>query len=487
MSERGGKSIWLRSALAAGLVLWLGLNIWYIHAQIPPWEDSWCYLGPATVSSAPWLTTPLIELPGQPAIPWSLHWPGVPGVWSWLIPRGSTPLVWVGVQVLGWSCLLLAAANLLRSLSVPLWIWLWAPAVLAFDRVCLLVVGYGRVEVFAAAVALWAVTVTIRHLRPSGAGGWALSGAFLLLPLMHPLTTALGFGLLMCLLVNRRPADGRERLSVWIPASTFLAGLGLLAISFLASEARWSSFMDHWQAVRSEYRGGGLPQTLLAFYGPLHTGALLPLAVLGVTVLAWKRRDSAVILLTICSVGAVLLVAMLHNPFYWVVALALLTVCVAAGAEVWRRTGAPWRTTVLSICGPIFLLAHAGHAWVKAKRFQERSFVDIRAQIAGSWNAIPSSPLCIIPPVFWECAVLSGRAVVLNTLPRLASPDARARYERDVLGALRTGDLYLVDERQDPRPSTSLSVTEFEEVGRLEFRWDAARQAEFSITIFRRR
>jgi hypothetical protein len=428
-----------------------------------PWADTWASIAPAASGLPPLhINAPLLaNFSGSDRV-WGLHFPGVPLLYSVVFSclRFRPELAVLMFMVL-WAALAASTGWLaFRVTGQGFWA-VAAAAVILADRSLFAIAQAQRPE-FITALDLLLVWMALADIWPlRGAGRHLGAGvAFLLLPLLHPVT--LVFGAIACafLVLRAMRRSQRDGMPVAAPCTGYAAGCAALFLWFYLQPDAWSQFCDHANARRIAYTFGRMFfRSLQQFYFPVFTGYVLIGAALIAAVSAlipWLLGRPQANRVTL--VGAVILVlcALIQQNFQNGLYLTLyLPVCVVFAMGLLARlesAGERGRWVRVLACAAI---AVHGVFWAgRTFRFFQSGRPHIREELTRIVEELPKGRRILIPEGLWEAAIRDPSRFDLNTLPQVASPGRRRAYEALVYGRLSAGDAVVVDRLQLNQPVT---------------------------------
>jgi hypothetical protein len=428
-----------------------------------PWADTWASVAPAATGLPPFhINAPLLaNFSGSDHV-WGLHFPGAPLLYSVVFScLRFRPELAVLMFMILWVALAACTGWLaFRTTGRGFWA-VAAAAVILADRSLFAIAQFHRPEMVAA-LDLVLVWVTLAGVEPIRGGvrhvGAAI--AFMLLPVLHPMTLALGaIGCVVLALraVRRRGTEGTPTVA---SCCGFTAGCTILFLWFYLQPEAWSQFYDHANSRKIPISPGSIfRQAFQESYYPLFTGHVLIAAAFVVAVwvmFKWMRghppSDRVV------GVGAAIVALCLFvqlsfkNSLYRSICLpecVILVVGILAGLDS-KAAGMRW----IRVLACLAVAAH-GLFWAgRTARYIESGQPHIREELARIVDELPKGRQILIPEALWEAAVKDPGRFDLNTLPQMASPARRMAYESLVYGRLSSGDVVVVDRLQLNQPRT---------------------------------
>lgn len=454
-------------AVSAGLLLWAAVAWVHLQRFAVPWMDPWCYLAPAAPGGGSLLLwTPLLgSFEGADHL-WGLHFPGALLLYRALFAvlpfHGGAA---VGLFVALWAALALAVGWAALQLTGEGFWGAASAAVVLADRSMFEVAAAQRPE-FVAALALFLSVMVVARIPPFR-GGAGLAGAFcgfFLIALAHPVT--LVAGAIMCLSLawlSPRAGGCPRRTAGWALAG-YAAGCAALVLWFALQPKAWSTFRDHAGRALVPYSyGTAFWRALQEFYYPTFTGHVLwILGGLAAVRALWPGtgdRGGEGDARRVCAV-ALLACALAEQKFYNVnyLGVALPEAVVISALFLHDREGRPgsaWRRGFrVLVCAAI--LAHGLFWGTRTLKFLEDGRPDLRRELAGIAESLPTGRRILVPEVLWEEAIRNPGRFMMNTLPYHASVQRRRAYEAYAYAGLRAGDLVILDRLQSNAPAAVL-------------------------------
>jgi len=428
-----------------------------------PWADTWASVAPAATGLPPFhINAPLLaNFSGSDRV-WGLHFPGAPLLYSVVFSclRFRPELAVLMFMVL-WAALAACTGWLaFRVTGRGFWAMAAAALILA-DRSFFAIAQFHRPEMVAA-LDLVLVWVTLAGAEPIRGGVRHLGAgiAFLLLPMLHPVT--LVFGAVACAFLvlramRRSPRDG---MPVAAPCTGYAAGCAALFLWFYLQPDAWSQFYDHANSRKIPISPGSMfTQAFQESYYPLFTGNVLIAAAFVVAawvIYQWMRGHTPSDRVTVVGAAIVALCLFIQpsfkNSLYRSLCLpesVVLIVGVLAGFDS-KAASRRW----IRVLACLAVAVH-GLFWVsRTARFIESGQPHIREELAQIVDELPKGRRILIPEALWEAAVRDPGRFELNTLPQMASPAHRMAYESLVYTRLSAGDVVVVDRLQLNQPRT---------------------------------
>jgi len=467
----------IKALLFSGFLVWLTLAWINLFSYSLPWMDTWCYLAPAaSCSSLFHLRTPLLEGFLGSDQGWGLHFPGAPLLYSCVFSIVTfRPYVAVLMFIILWFALAILVGWSAYQLTREGFWAIVAGVMILVDHTLFEDAQAQRPEIVGA-LALVLVWMALSDIRPfhGRIRLVCLAGTFFMLPLLHPVTLAVGacICLLLCWQYWASERNGRTVLLTSILGYGG-GGLALFLWFYLQPEA-WTQFLDHAVSNKVAYSfGRTFWQALQHFYFPTLTGHLLWVIGLFVsvsTLFLWARgRQKAApggFWASVILISGLVAHQNFHNLFY--LALYLPAAIVLSTLLLFRIHQTASSVRVRRWIQYLTCLFVAGHGLFWATRtfkYLRDGMPYIRGELAQIAQSLPKKGRILIPEALWEDAILEPNRFAMNTLPNSSSSERRILYETFVYRKLVKGDLVIIDRFQIKKPMNVLRPGEWTAMG----------------------
>jgi len=447
------------------VVCWLAVMFVQLYFFGYAAVDSWCYAAPADLAKAPFqLTMPFLGAFEGANKAWGLHWPGgllLSSVVTPYLPHG--PATYVAIPIVYWLLASAATAVLVRRYTGSRWLALYAFLLVACDRLCSSIAWFERYEMLGAAIAIAGILALCGQEDGRSRARYATIGvAFFILPLIHPVFSGLGLGLLLTLALRTIALKQRwTRLSA--AAGGYAAGWAVFIGYFWSRPWLYAQFRNHADQnleITREASPPGFRTFLVHLYEtdrPTRAGAVIYLVAF-CTVAAlvcglwkcrreWKEylaREDLAVFVSLALGGTLVLSQMTYNTFYWATAwpFAAALACLAMH-RVWQRY--PKRMGLIGGVAAALMLMHMSYWPARTYLWYKTGWVNMRSELREFAQSLPRARRLFIPEVLWDTYPDGNGEVYMNSLPFSAGAPMQQRYASYIVPLIRPGDVLVVD------------------------------------------
>jgi hypothetical protein len=494
--------------MAAIAVCWLGLAFIHLYFFSYASMDSWCYAAPALVARSPFqLSMPFLGTFEGLDKGWGLHWPGGPLLTSIFAPvLPHHPGVYILVYLCYWLLACLAAAALARRLTGSSWMGLAAFCLVAGDQICFIITWLQRYEMLDGAIAMVTIMALVpRRWQPderrwsfifvgpglsrrarikitlTGLRSFIIGAGFFLFPLLHPVFTGLGGGLLVYLGLSTF-ALGRPWRNFIIAAVAYAAGWGGFLSYYWSRPWLYAVFLGHAHQGALLSHEHGYPSVhmfLVTLFSIDKTRSAAIVYLAGVAYAGylawvfwkcgkdwrkWMAAHELQIYTALALLGTLALSQFTYNYYYWSTAWPFAATLACDAASRLLRNFPARRRLIAGALAAVVLL-HMGYFAGRTYLWYKTGFVNLRG-IARDFSAtLPREGRLFIPEVLWDSLAWKDREVYMNDLPYIAGDERERRYADYIATLIRPGDVLVIDELQSHVPLIDPHQPGWKEIG----------------------
>lgn len=442
---------------------------------------------------------------------WGLHWPGVPLIYSALLPL----LPW---SVALWLCLFIGMVGILAWQTYRLithyvedrWLAAAGATIVLADRTLFGIMLMSRTEALSLVV-LTALASLLRRWHPPAAGTRRRVAAaglcFFLLPMLHPMLLPIGG--MLCLYAAARAWQRGQNAHGLAYTVSFVAGTMALAGWFYFQPDAWLQFQTNARANYQPFSWGASFANHLLASAPTYTNVPLFLLAFSACVAlwpAWWRKFRSLPLADDATnapetaqandwgiplgifLSGIASAQLFPNQLYHVIVLPFtILLAIEAFRQLARRWLRPAAMGWVALAVLAFAALHGAFWFTRTTKYFQGGRPHLRAEASAIYHSLPANRRIVAPTIMWREGIVDPNRFLLNTLPFPSAPQVRQAYEEYVFKQMQPGDLLVISRLQKPAMLNPLPPAEWEYVQSYEHHLPGKNYWGYDLKLYRKR